>query len=825
MNRGILVGLASLLAVTLAVTLPDKTAMKFNQDKLSAADITFLEEHGKPPGASAAVPPSPDFSTQIRPILSTYCFTCHGPDEAKRKGGLRLDTRAGAISRNKDGEAAVVPGDAAASTLLTRLNTSDMDERMPPKAKPGPSAAEQSLLRQWIAAGAPYAEHWAFVAPRRPANPAVKDTAWARSDLDRYVLARLEAQGLKPQAEATREALIRRVSLDLTGIPPTLAEIDAFVADRSANAYERVVDRLLASPRYGERLATPWLDAARYADSHGFQQDDERSMWRWRDWVIEAYNADMPFDRFTLLQTAGDLLPDASPETILATGFHRNHRISAEGGIDAEEFRMESVFDRAETTATVWLGLTMNCARCHDHKYDPILQKDFYRFAAYFDSIEESGIRDAGLSAAPILRLPTPADAERTAALAAAVTAAEKELATLKSANPPTTASALAAAQTAVATAKNAHDAFAKKVPEVMVLKERAKPRETYVLERGEYGHRGARVEPGTPGFLPPLPADVPANRLALARWLVDPANPLTARVQVNRLWEMLFGTGLVATLENFGGQAEPPSNAALLDWLAVEFREQGWSTKRLLRTIVTSATYRQTAAAPAELIARDPANRLLARGPRFRLTPEMIRDQALSASGLLVERLGGPAIYPYEPASSWDGGQGSGNLNNYTPATDDGLWRRGVYVIWKRTQPPPSMTTFDAPSREFCSVRRLRTNTPLQALAMFNDVTTSVAARMLAVRVMGEAATPEERLILAMRHVMARRPDATELDILTTGLKRRLARFAADPMAAKAVLEVGTPPPTTVFPPAELAAYAQTCALILNLDETLTRE
>ncbi|MFN0126576.1 MAG: PSD1 and planctomycete cytochrome C domain-containing protein [Verrucomicrobiales bacterium] len=775
--------------------------------------------------ASAAVPHSPDFSTQIRPVLSTYCFACHGPDEAKRKAGMRLDTQAGAIARNEDGRAAVVPGDAAASMLLTRLTASDMDERMPPEGKPGPSAAEQSLLRQWIAAGAPYAEHWAFVAPRRPGIPAVKDTAWARSDLDRFVLASLEAQGLKPQAEATRETLIRRVSLDLTGIPPTLAEIDAFVADRAADAYERVVDRLLALPRYGERLATPWLDAARYADSHGFQQDEERSMWRWRDWVIEAYNADMPFDRFTLLQMAGDLLPDASPQTILATGFHRNHRLSSEGGIDAEEFRLEGVFDRAETTATVWLGLTMNCARCHDHKYAPILQKDYYRFAAYFDSIEESGIRGVERVVAPILRLPSPEEAERTTALVAAVTAAEKELAALKSATPPTAPAALAAAQSALNDAKKSRDDFAREVSEVMVLKDRAEPRETYVLKRGEYGHRGERVEAGTPGFLPPLPAGAPGNRLALARWLVDPANPLTARVQVNRFWEMLSGTGLVATLENFGGQAEPPSNAALLDWLAVEFRDQGWSTKRLLRTIVTSATYRQSAIAPAELIACDPANRLLARGPRFRMTPEMLRDQALAASGLLVEHLGGPAIRPYEPASSWDGGQGSGNLINYTPATDEGLWRRGVYVIWKRTQPPPSMVAFDAPSREFCSVQRLRTNTPLQALAMFNNVTTSAAARMLAVRIMGEAATPEERLILAMRHVVARRPDAHELEILTAGLNRRLARYAADTPAAQAVLAVGTPPPPTAFPPAELAAYAQTCALILNLDETLTRE
>lgn len=789
------------------------------------ADEPAKATAGKPLNASAAVPHAPDFSTQIRPILSTYCFACHGPDEAKRKAGLRLDSRAGAIARNEDGQAAVVPGDAEASMLLARLSTSDVEERMPPKAKPGPSAAEQSLLRQWIAAGAPYAEHWAFVAPRRPENPAVKDTAWARSDLDRFVLAGLEAQGLKPQAEAARETLIRRVSLDLTGIPPTLAEIDAFVADRAVDAYERVVDRLLASPRYGERLATPWLDAARYADSHGFQSDDERSMWRWRDWVIEAYNADMPFERFTLLQMAGDLLPDASPETILGTGFHRNHRLSSEGGIDAEEFRLEGVFDRAETTATVWLGLTMNCARCHDHKYDPILQKDYYRFAAYFDSIEERGIRGEERVVAPILRIPSPADAERTTALAAAVTAAEKELATLKSATPPAAPAALAAAGSALKAAKKSRDDFTKQVPAVMVLKDRAKPRETYVLKRGEYGHRGERVEAGTPGFLPPLPADAPGNRLALARWLVDPANPLTARVQVNRFWEMLFGTGLVATLENFGGQAEPPSNAALLDWLAVEFRDQGWSTKRLLRTIVTSATYRQSAVAPAGLIARDPANRLLARGPRFRMTPEMLRDQALAASGLLVEHLGGPAIRSYEPASSWDGGQGSGNLKDYTPATDKGLWRRGVYVIWKRTQPPPSMVAFDAPSREFCSVRRLRTNTPLQALAMFNNVTTSVAARMLAVRIMGEAAAPEERLTLAMRHVVGRRPDAHELEILTAGLKRRLARYAADTPAAQAVLAVGTSPATTAFPPAELAAYAQTCALILNLDETLTRE
>ncbi len=805
------------------VTLPDGTAMKFHQDKLAATDITFLKQQGTSLGTSAAVPPSPDFATQIRPILSTYCFACHGPDEAKRKANLRLDTRDGAIARNEDGEGAVVPGDVAASHLLARLSTSDKEERMPPKGKPGPNAAEQALLRQWIADGAPYAAHWAFVAPTRPAVPAVKDAAWARSDLDRLVLASLEAQGLKPQPKANRETLIRRVSLDLTGIPPTLAEMDAFIADQAADAYERVVDRLLASPRFGERLATPWLDAARYADSHGFQQDDERSMWRWRDWVVDAYNADMPFDRFTLLQTAGDLVPDASPETILATGFHRNHRISAEGGIDAEEFRLESVFDRAETTATVWLGLTLNCARCHDHKYDPILQKDFYRFTAYFDSIDESGIRGGERSVGPIQRVAPPV--ERTKTLAAAVTEAANQLAALTSAAPPTAAATLATAESALAATSEARDASAREVIEVMVLKDRAKPRATYVLERGQYGHRGERVEAGTPGFLPPLPADAPGNRLALARWLVDPANPLTARVQVNRSWEMLFGTGLVVTLENFGGQAEPPSNAALLDWLAVEFREQGWSTKRLLRTIVTSATYRQSATAPAELIARDPANRLLARGPRFRLTPEMIRDQALAASGLLVERLGGPAIRPHEPASSWDGGEGSGNLNNYTPATDEGLWRRGVYVIWKRTQPPPSMTTFDAPSREFCSVRRLRTNTPLQALAMFNDVTTSVAARMLAVRVMGEAATPDERLSLAMRYVVARRPDADELGILTAGLKRRLDRYTSDPTAAKAVLAVGNPPPPATFPPAELAAYAQTCALILNLDETLTRE
>jgi hypothetical protein len=786
----------------------------------AVATVSAVETRGPQPDRK-----SPDFATQIRPILSKYCFACHGPDEAKRKGGLRLDTREGAMARNKDGHAAVVPGDIPASMLLERLTTSDMDERMPPRAQPGPNTAEQALLRQWIAAGAPYAEHWAFVAPQRPAKPALKDEAWARSDLDRLVLASLEAQGMKPQPEATRETLIRRVSLDLTGVPPTLAEIDAFVADKAPDAYERVVDRLLASPRFGERLATPWLDAARYADSHGFQQDDERSMWRWRDWVIDAYNADMPFDRFTLLQTAGDLLPDASPETILATGFHRNHRLSAEGGIDAEEFRMEGVFDRAETTATVWLGLTMNCARCHDHKFDPILQRDFYRFAAYFDSIDESGIRGAERSAAPVLRLPNPADAKHTTELAAAVTAAEKELATLKSATPPANKDALAAAQSALAAARKARDAFAEAVPEVMVLKERAKPRETYVLERGEYGRRGARVEAGTPGFLPPHPADAPGNRLTLAHWLTDPANPLTARVQVNRFWEMLFGSGLVATPENLGSQAEPPSNAALLDWLAVEFREQRWSTKRLLRTIVTSATYRQSAAAPAELLARDPANRLLARGPRFRLTPEMIRDQALAASGLLVERIGGPAIRPYQPTSSWDGGPGSGNLNNYTPATDDGLWRRAVYVIWKRTQPPPGMVAFDAPSREFCSVQRLRTNTPLQALTTFNDVTTTVAARMLAVRIMGEASTPEERLTLAMRHVVSRRPDATELGILTAGLKRRLDRYSADPAAAASVLAEGNPPPPHTFPPAELAAYAQTCALILNLDETLTRQ
>ncbi len=551
-----------------------------------------------------------DFQRDIRPLLAEHCFECHGPDEAQRQADLRLDLRQAAVADSRSSAsqpAVIVPGEPEQSELYRRVSTPEASERMPPpEAGQALLPAEVERLRQWIAEGAQWNEHWAFVAPRQPVTPEVADADWPRSPLDRFVLERLEQSNLQPAPEADRAALIRRVTLDLTGLPPTPAEVDAFLADSSPQAYERVVDRLLASPAYGERMALEWLDAARFADSGGYQGDILRSMWPWRDWVIEAFNRNQPFDHFTIEQLAGDLLP-ASPQQPqptqqqrIATGFNRNHRINDEDGIIPEEFRVEYVVDRVETTATVWLGLTLGCARCHSHKYDPISQTEFYEFFAFFNNIAEEG-RGHGNSP-PLLSLP-----------------------------------------------ETPHGSTS-----VMVMEELEQPRTTHLLIRGAYDRPAEAVSPGIPAVLPALPPNAPRNRLGLARWLVDPQHPLTARVTVNRFWQMLFGTGLVATPEDFGIRGERPSHPELLDFLALQFIDSGWDVKALLRAIVTSATYRQSTLGSPASWQRDPDNRLLSRGPRFRLAAELIRDQALAASGLLVREQGGPSVRPYQPAGLW---------------------------------------------------------------------------------------------------------------------------------------------------------------------------
>ncbi len=749
-----------------------------------------------------------DFNRDVRPILSDACFACHGPDARKRKGDLRLDT--------EQGRGVVVPGKPAESELFRRITATDLRQMMPPpKAGRKLSAAQVAVLKRWIEEGGRWQAHWAYVAPRRPPLPAVKDAAWPRNAIDHFILAKLAANGLAPSAEAARATLVRRLTLDLAGLPPTPQEVEAFVHDRRPDAYERLVDRLLATPRLGERLAYDWLDSARYADSNGYQSDGTRTMWPWRDWAVRAFNANLPFDQFTVEQLAGDLLPGATGEQKLATGFHRNHMLNGEGGRVAEESRVDYVVDRVDTTATVWLGLTLGCARCHDHKYDPFTMKDYYRLFAYFNNIAESGAVDRGGNAAPVLPLPTPEQARKREAL-------RTEVRLLEGAVKQEARRGLRdALQRTLNARRSALTALERSIVNVMVMEERPQPRATHVLVRGAWDRPGEKVSPGAIESLAAA-KDAPANRLGLARWLVSPGNPLTARVIVNRYWQLVFGTGLVKTAEDFGTQGEPPSHPELLDWLAVEFRESGWDVKRLLRLIVTSATYRQASAVPPGLRERDPDNRLLARGPRYRLSSHTIRDQALALSGLLVERLGGPSVRPYQPSGIWE--EMSFGRIRYAQDRGANLYRRSLYTFWRRTVGPTNL--FDTSARQVCVVRPSRTNTPVQALVTLNDVTYVEAARVMAQRVLGEAGKSEaERLEYAFRLATARRPDDREVAILARAHARLLAQYRADRPAAQKLLRAGESAVDTTRDPVELAAWTGLCSLILNLDEVITRE
>jgi hypothetical protein len=1004
-----------------------------------------------------------DFEREIRPLLSDTCYTCHGPDGSKRKSKLRLDTREGAFAA-RERVRTIVPGKPDESELYRRLVTADEDDRMPPrKTQRSLSAAQVQRIRRWIEEGAPWSAHWSFVAPKAPAFPETKNRSWRRNPIDDFVLARLEKEGLAPSPEAERATLLRRVSLDLTGIPPTTEELDRFLSDPAADAYERAVDRLLASPRYGERMAIRWLDAARYADTSGYQNDGPRDMWRWRDWVLAAFNANMPFDRFTVEQLAGDLLPGATVDQRIATGFNRNHRGNSEGGIIPEEYQVEYVVDRVDTTATVWLGLTVGCARCHDHKYDPITQEEFYRLFAYFNNIPEHGRAIKVGNSPPFIQAPTEAQLRQRRALDADLEEARRLVESLqptlaraqaeweKTLQPDaylrwTVSDGLAArfdldgdaaglkvsgaapefiagridgaarfdgrghfeapavgkfgyfdkfslaawvrdgngtilsrmdeagreagyhvnlengrvhvnlvarwlddairvetqraidpgwhhlavtydgsraaagvavyvdgrperlkvnldflnqtfttdhpfrigagrdpfrgviddvrvyarrltpeevawiatpdpieaivsrpaeqrtpAQAGKVTAfflerlapehvREAHRnlvaltrrklAFEESLPTVMVMEEMPTPRRTHVLIRGEYNRPGKPIGPGVPAALHP-PADAfPPNRLALARWLVDPANPLTARVVVNRWWQMYFGSGIVRTVEDFGVQGERPSHPELLDWLAVDFVRSGWDVKRFQKTVVTSATYRQSSRITPALLERDPDNRLLARGPRFRLPAEVVRDQALAASGLLVEQVGGPSVKPYQPDGLW---KEIASDTVYHQAKGPSLYRRSLYTYWKRTVAPPTMSTFDAPGRESCTVRETRTNTPLQALALMNDVTYIEAARVLAERMLKLGG--EDGLRWGFRRVTSRHPGSAEEEILQRARRSNLADFRRNPEAAKRLIGTGESKPDASLDPAELAAMTTVASLILNLDEAVTKE
>lgn len=1021
----------------------------------------------------AAAPSAIDFSRDIKPILSNHCYACHGPDENQRKGSLRLDQPAGAFKRKKNGDAVVLPGQPHRSLLAERIRETDEARIMPPPEFGKPLKPEQvELLSQWIAEGAEWREHWSYVNPRRPPLPVVRGFEWPKNAVDYFILERLEREGLEPSPEADKLTLLRRVTLDLTGLPPTLAEQQAFLKDDAPGAYERVVDRLLASPRFGERWAVHWLDLARYADTNGYHIDNHREMWLWRDWVIQALNANLPFDQFTREQLAGDLLPNATTPQQVASGFHRNVMVNFEGGADPAEYLTKYIVDRVNTTATVWLGSTMACAECHDHKYDPFTQKDFYSLYAFFHNVPEQGLDGQKDNPKPSMKVPSPEQARRRAELAAAMKAAEAKLAAALARFPvpaeqpehrpertefvwvddeppagavangdgdgwkwataslqPVHSGRRASVRTAVgrsqhyfenapaplrigagdqlfahvwldpkdppqeimlqwndgawehraywgenkidwgadktparlhagplpptgrwvrlsvpaaavglpagslvngmaftqfggtvswdragvlsafpqgetpfagyfdwlrwekqnkrsllpaplqAAAKkpaekrtpaekldlwrwwlSRHDAAAKPtvaplaaeqenlakqaaelegaIPSTMVMSEMDKPRETHILVRGDFQQKGQKVEPNVPAFLPPLPKGTKPDRLALADWLFSPEHPLTSRVTVNRWWEQLFGTGLVRSTEEFGSQGEWPTHPELLDWLAVEFRTpspaplgsgapRAWNIKAMIRLMATSATYRQSARVTPELLAHDPQNRLLGRGPRFRLNAEFLRDQALAVSGLLDPRIGGPSVKPYQPPGLWEAVAFGGGFSAQTYEQSKGadLYRRGLYVYGKRSLPHPSLAVFDAPNRELCCDRRPRTNTPLQALTLLNDPIYVEAARKLGERIMKEGgADASSRLEFAFRLCLVRPPTAQERGRLLALHQKMLERYRHAPASAALLLSVGESSRDPSLDAAELAAWTALSNVLLNLDEMVTR-
>jgi cytochrome c553 len=845
--------------------------------------------------AAAARSPAPcladqplDFNRDIRPILSENCFYCHGQDGNKREADLRLDDRDAAIKAG-----AIVPGDPGASVVLERIHSTDADVLMPPPTSNRRLSDDQKkLLDRWIKEGAVYTPHWAFIPPVRPQPPAVEQEGWqadwAKNDIDRFVLAKLEAAGLKPSPEADRATLIRRLHADLVGLPPTPAEVDAFIADTDPKAYEKLVDRLLASPHYGERMALSWLDAARYADSNGFQQDGDTWQWIWRDWVVKALNADMPFDRFSTEQLAGDLLPPVASEQAttdqkIASGFNRNHLLNGEGGAIAEEQRFNNLFDRVDTTSTTWLGLTMACAQCHDHKYDPMTQRDYYALLDAFNRVSETGMPTRFSArirvAPPVLELPTEENKARLAELEAAMKPLEDEAkpvidaayaswkAGLFADGEPADGKDLPRGLTPLLrkpeaertedekksiesqlrshfdskvkagvvkqlpqvvkydAAKKALDDYkGDQLPRVMVMAD-DKPRETKVLDRGDYlSPKGEKLGFSPPVFLPPLPAGSPANRLGLAQWLFLPEHPLTARVQVNRMWQHFFGMGIVKTTEDMGVQSEYPTHMQLLDWLAVEFRERAWSQKHMHRLLVTSATYRQASRVTADHLAKDPENRLFARASRFRMPSMVLRDVALAASGLLDPRLGGQPVYPYQPDQIWEALAITKERDFTYPASHNAdLYRRSLYTFWRRTVNPANM--FDMANRQTCNVRASRTCTPLHALTTLNDPTWVEASRVLAAKAMQADPAVDTRLVFVFRRVLGRRPTDYDQASLRRMHERQLAVYRADVDAARQLLDVGESDRDKTLDPAEHAALTAVCLGLFNLDEALTRE
>ncbi len=728
-----------------------------------------------------------EFNRDIRPILADKCFACHGFDAAKRQAGLRLDQAEQATRPLNGGKAAIVPGSVKDSTVWQRIQCDSPDERMPPPdSHKSLTTAEKQKIARWIEEGAKYQGHWSFEPIRLPAPPLDEQS----NSIDAWIVARLKAEGVQPSAPADRETLLRRVTFDLTGLPPTLEEIDAFLDDTAPNAYEKQVDRLLGSSAYGERMATMWLDVARYGDTSGYLHDVLRTGWPWRDWVIQAFQQDMPFDQFVVEQIAGDELENSSPSQTLATAFCRNHLITTEGGTLAAEFLNEYAADRVQTFATAFLGLSFNCCRCHDHKFDPLTQEDFYSLQAYFNSIgEKHAENDPSPAYAPLIEIASPL-----------LPAGDKV--------------------------------------KVMVMQEAPTPTKTFVLTRGQYDQPDTKrpVDRRPPRVLLADNTIALPNRLALARWLTADDNPLLARVTVNRLWQRFLGKGIVNSLDDFGAQGEYPSHPELLDYLAVHVRRSEqfggthqWSVKHIVREIVTSNTYRQSSRIRHDVRAKDPDNRWLAYFPRQRLTGEELRDAALAASGLLSKSLGGPPVYPYQPEGLWEErANEASNTRTYVRSEGDALYRRSIYTFWKRTCPPPLMAVFDAPDRTTCTVRRNATNTPLQALATLNDEQFLECAKMLAVRTLKEgrqSLTTEERLARMCRRVRGKRPSQEELDLLRQTLEASRASYQDRMNDAKALLTQGVAPVPDDLDVRDVAAWMLVANALLNLDQTLVRE
>lgn len=1013
-------------------------------------------------GATTRAAEPIQFNRDIRPIFADTCFACHGIDAKKREAKLRLDTAEGLLQAGESGAIPVVPGNLAKSEVWLRVNSDDKDEIMPPpKAHKTLTAAQKDTIKRWIEQGAPFQKHWAFEVPVKTAPPKVAEPI--RNPIDAFIAQRLEKEKLTLSPEADRETLLRRLTFDLTGLPPTTAEVDAFLADKSPAAYDNVVTRLQASPRYGEHMARYWLDQARYGDTHGLHLDNERSMWPYRDWVVSAYNRNLPFDQFTIEQLAGDLLPNPTQEQLVATGFNRCNVTTSEGGSIDAEFVFRYAVDRTATTMNTWMALTGQCAVCHDHKFDPISQKEFYQLYAFFLSAADPPMDGNKLLTPPILQLANaeqqkkldefdwqiadaqkriresiaelnyvdpatqdPAPSVQTSelvwfedsfpanatveAVGGPVTFVTKETGQVYSGtsaikrtgnetvqdvvnglsfdippngkftawcyidpeNPPkavmlqfhvnnwnhravwgvegiipygkvrtpehvvigplpkagewvklevaadrvdlkpgmkvtgyaftqfggtvywdqlsmssrvdpksdpqwswkawveknqgkrveglpndlqTLVRGKKAPEWTEAETKRVQDwwfeneyqgmrsiiegargeklaleskkkALEDTIPATFIMKEMDKPREAFVMTRGAYDKPGEKVERAVPAAFPPLPNPQSPTRLDLAHWLVAPENPLTARVTVNRLWQQFFGMGLVKTSGDFGSQGEPPSHPELLDWLAVTFRDTGWDVKKFVRLIVTSATYRQTSQAAPELWKRDPENRLLAHGPRFRLDAEEIRDNALFVSGLLKERLGGKGVKPYQPPNIWEPvGFGGSNTRFYKQDTGEALYRRSLYTFIKRTAPAPAMTTFDAPPREEFCTRRERSDTPLQALQLMNDVQHFEAARALAERILREGGDgTANRIAYGFRTVLGRKPTDRETVITWSALEKHLARYQQNPEAAKAAITAGESKPDPKLAEPELAAWTLVANLLLNLDETVTK-